>query len=150
MKLQEIYLTSGQNSDKYLKKVTEASTMSKTDQDGYSKQKRQIMDILDVRGKLAIENDEKVVYVKCHYWLYRPKVHPPDAIKKLNPQSHRFNRMQAAPNCRVHWSVDIKGNPVKCAANQGLVFDTIASSWLLQPLRIHVGAKDSNVRPVTL
>jgi len=66
MKLQEIDLTSGQNSDKYLKKVTEASTMSKTDQDGYSKQKRQIMDILDVRGKLAIENDEKVVYVKCH------------------------------------------------------------------------------------
>jgi hypothetical protein len=29
-------------------------------------QKRQIMDILDVRGTLAIENEEKVVYVKCH------------------------------------------------------------------------------------
>ena len=28
-------------------------------------QKRQIIDMLDVRGKLAIENDEKVVYVKC-------------------------------------------------------------------------------------
>jgi len=29
------------------------------------KQKRQIIDMLDVRGTLAIENDEKVVYVKC-------------------------------------------------------------------------------------
>jgi site-specific DNA recombinase len=28
-------------------------------------QKRQLIDMLDVRGKLAIENDEKVVYVKC-------------------------------------------------------------------------------------
>jgi len=28
-------------------------------------QKRQVIDMLDVRGKLAIENDEKVVYVKC-------------------------------------------------------------------------------------
>ena len=28
-------------------------------------QKRQLIDLLDVRGKLAIENDEKVVYVKC-------------------------------------------------------------------------------------
>jgi hypothetical protein len=27
--------------------------------------KRQITDILDVRGKLAIENDEKVIYIKC-------------------------------------------------------------------------------------
>jgi hypothetical protein len=29
-------------------------------------QKRQLIDMLDVRGTLAIENDEKVVYVKCH------------------------------------------------------------------------------------
>jgi hypothetical protein len=28
-------------------------------------QKRQIIDMLDVRGKLSIENEEKVVYVKC-------------------------------------------------------------------------------------
>jgi hypothetical protein len=28
-------------------------------------QKRQIIDMLDVRGTLAIENEEKVVYVKC-------------------------------------------------------------------------------------
>jgi len=28
-------------------------------------QKRQLIDLLDVRGKLAIENDEKVVYIKC-------------------------------------------------------------------------------------
>lgn len=28
-------------------------------------QKRQLIDMLDVRGKLAIENEEKVVYVKC-------------------------------------------------------------------------------------
>jgi len=27
--------------------------------------KRQILDLLDVRGKLAVENGEKVVYVKC-------------------------------------------------------------------------------------
>jgi len=29
-------------------------------------QKRQLIDMLDVRGTLAIENEEKVVYVKCH------------------------------------------------------------------------------------
>jgi hypothetical protein len=29
-------------------------------------QKRHVIDLLDVRGTLAIENDEKVVYVKCH------------------------------------------------------------------------------------
>ncbi len=28
-------------------------------------QKRQVIDLLDVRGTLAIENEEKVVYVKC-------------------------------------------------------------------------------------
>ena len=28
-------------------------------------QKRQIIEMLDVRGKLSIENEEKVVYVKC-------------------------------------------------------------------------------------
>jgi hypothetical protein len=28
-------------------------------------QKRHLIDLLDVRGKLAVENDEKVVYVKC-------------------------------------------------------------------------------------
>jgi hypothetical protein len=28
-------------------------------------QKRHIIDLLDVRGTLAIENDEKVIYVKC-------------------------------------------------------------------------------------
>ena len=28
-------------------------------------QKRQLIDMLDVRGKLSIENDEKVIYVKC-------------------------------------------------------------------------------------
>ncbi len=28
-------------------------------------QKLQVIDMLDVRGTLAIENDEKVVYVKC-------------------------------------------------------------------------------------
>ncbi len=28
-------------------------------------QQRQLIDMLDVRGKLAIENNEKVVYVKC-------------------------------------------------------------------------------------
>ena len=28
-------------------------------------QKRQLIEMLDVRGKLSIENQEKVVYVKC-------------------------------------------------------------------------------------
>ena len=28
-------------------------------------QKRQVIDMLNVRGTLAIENDEKVVYAKC-------------------------------------------------------------------------------------
>jgi hypothetical protein len=28
-------------------------------------QKRQVIDLLDVRGTLAIENEEKVVYVRC-------------------------------------------------------------------------------------
>jgi hypothetical protein len=27
--------------------------------------KRRIIDLLDVRGTLAVENDEKVIYVKC-------------------------------------------------------------------------------------
>ena len=29
-------------------------------------QKRQLIELLDVRGTLAIENEEKVIYVKCH------------------------------------------------------------------------------------
>jgi len=28
--------------------------------------KRQLIEMLDVRGTLAIENEEKVIYVKCH------------------------------------------------------------------------------------
>jgi site-specific DNA recombinase len=36
--------------------------------------KRQIIEFLDVRGKLAIENDEKVVYVKCHLGQQRLSV----------------------------------------------------------------------------
>jgi site-specific DNA recombinase len=35
---------------------------------------RQIVEFLDVRGKLAIENDEKVVYVKCHLGQQRLSV----------------------------------------------------------------------------
>jgi hypothetical protein len=39
-------------------------------------QKRQVIDLLDVRGTLAIENDEKVVYVTCQLEQQRVSVAP--------------------------------------------------------------------------
>ena len=73
-------------------------------------QKRQLIEMLDVRGTLAIENEEKVIYVKCHLgqqlvsvartlpWQCNHKGHPIIIrIRLVLPPPALFTRIENVP-----------------------------------------------------
>ncbi len=47
--------------------------------------RRQIIELLDVRGKIAFENDQKVIYLKC---LIQPKEQQPLLPMQISPLSN--------------------------------------------------------------
>ena len=58
-------------------------------------QKRQLIEMLDVRGKLSIENQEKVVYVKCI--LGQQLL----SVARTSPSSNNHNRHPIAITARL-------------------------------------------------
>jgi len=47
------------------------------------KTKRQVIDLLDVRGTLSIEDNEKVVYVTCKLGQQRPSPTPTSLLSSI-------------------------------------------------------------------
>ena len=69
------------------------------------KDQRKILDLLNVRGKLAIENDKKVIYITC---LLNPEPQPVSLFKISHSSNlHWHNPIELTAKCifEANWSL---------------------------------------------
>jgi hypothetical protein len=62
------------------------------------KTKRQIIELLDIRGKVAFENEKKVLYLKC---LINPKEQLPRLPMQISPWLNNHNGIQVKMKSRL-------------------------------------------------